>query len=285
MKIWYLFCLTCITSLALAQTRDGNFHLDQEYKVAAKGTVRLNASDAKVTITGSARTTARVKVDREIGVKGLKFGSQEFRVEVNEQDGNLSIREYKRGSVSGVGYHHEKYTINLEVPEGVSLVIDGDDGDYRISSVNGSIELDIDDGDIELTGCKGNNFSIKLDDGNLRMDRGRGSLAIDADDANVEIRNGNFEKITAEFDDGDFVLETSLAENGNYFVSTQDGLVAMKILGGGGRFEIRHDDARIQAGPGFEVVERSENRTRITSPTGNARVEIRADDARVKLSR
>jgi hypothetical protein len=273
-------------SVSAQSTKDGEFHLDKEYKLNTKGILKLDASDAKVFVTGSSRTTAHVKIDRVVTTKGIVFGDQEFRVDVYEEGGNLSIREDKRGSsVSMVGYYNEKYTITLEVPEGMSLMIDGDDGDYFIKSVHGSIKLDVDDADVQLTGCNGNSFDIKLDDGDLTMDGGHGSLEVDADDADIEIKNASFEKVSAEMDDGDFVIETSLVDNGSYFINAQDGLIAMKVLGGGGRFEIRHDDAGVNTSDGFEVVERSEDRTRVTTANGNARVEIRADDARVRLSR
>lgn len=278
-----LAALVFTVSASAQTTKEGDFHLDKEYKLNATGTIKLDASDAKVFIVGSARSTVHVKIDRSLTTKGLTFGEQEFRVDVNEQDGDLSIREYSHGSVSGiVGYYNEKYTINLEVPQGASLIIDGDDGDYFVKSVSGYIELDLDDADIELTNCTGTRFNIKLDDGDLRMDSGRGSLEVDADDADIEIRNASFEKINAQLDDGDFVIETSLAENGSYRVDLQDGLVAMKILGGGGRFDIRHDDAGVSTD--FDVVERSENRTIVNTGSGNARVDIRADDARVRLT-
>ncbi|MDZ7650882.1 MAG: DUF4097 family beta strand repeat-containing protein [Cytophagales bacterium] len=124
---------------------------------------------------------------------------------------------------------------------------------------------------------------MKLDDGDLRMDTGKGTLEVDADDADVEIKNASFQKIMAQLDDGDFVVETTLAENGDYFIEAQDGLVSFKVLGGGGRFDIRHDDARVITEGGFETIEKSDDRTRITLATGNAKVEIRADDARVRL--
>lgn len=265
-------------------TKTGDFHLDKEYKMEGIGTLYLDASDANVFITGSKRTTAHVKIDREVTSKGMTFGEREFRVDVTEQSGNLNIREKSKGSTVGVvGYYNEKYTITIEAPEGVSLVIDGDDGDYLIKAVNGSIELDLDDADIELTGCLGNSFKVKLDDGDLRMDTGRGTLDVDADDADVEIKNASFQKIMAQLDDGDFIVETAFAENGDYFIDAQDGLVSIKVLGGGGRFDIHHDDARVTTEGGFDVVEKSEDRTRVTLASGNAKVEIRADDARVRL--
>jgi hypothetical protein len=271
-------------SVSSQSTKIGDFHLDKEYKMSATGTIHLNASDAKVFITGSSRQTAHVKIDREIVSKGVSFGDREFRVEVTEQNGNLLIKEQSHGtSVGMVGYYHEKYTITLEVPEGASLEVDGDDGDYFIKSVNGSIKLDLDDADVELTACLGNSFRVKLDDGDLHMDTGRGTLDVDADDGDVEIKNATFDKIMARIDDGDFVVETNMAENGVYDIEAQDGLVSIKVLGGGGRFDIRHDDARVIVQGDFNTVEKSESRTRLTLANGNAKVTIRADDARVRL--
>jgi Putative adhesin len=268
-----------------AQTdKEGDFHLEKEYKMESSGTIYLDASDAKVFITGTKRATAHVKIDREVTSKGIIFGEREFEVDVTEQNGNLSIKEQSRGNTVGmVGYYNEKYTINIEAPEGVSLVIDGDDGDYFITTINGSIELDLDDADVELSQCLGKEFRVKLDDGDLRMDTGRGTLDVDADDADVEIKNASFEKIMAQLDDGDFIVETAFAENGDYRIDAQDGLVSIKVLGGGGKFDIRHDDGRVTTEGGFQIVEQSEDRTRVTLVNGNARVDIRADDARVRL--
>ncbi|TXH30102.1 MAG: hypothetical protein E6Q96_02245 [Cyclobacteriaceae bacterium] len=285
-QLLVLAVLLAAVSVSAQSTKDGEFHLDKEYAINPKGILKLDVSDAKVFITGTARNTAHVKIDRVVTTKGIVFGEREFRVDVYEEGGNLSIREHKNStSVSMVGYHSEKYTITLQVPEGLSLLLDGDDGDYFIKSLHGSIKVDADDADVQLTGCNGNSFTIKLDDGDLRMDTGRGQLEVDADDADIEIKNASFEKISAQIDDGDFVIETSLAENGDYFISAQDGLVALKVLGGGGKFEIRHDDASINTSDGFEIVEREDDRTRIITASGNARVQIRADDARVRLSR
>jgi hypothetical protein len=271
----------------LAQTeKTGDFHLDKEYKMESAGVIHLSSSDAKVFITGSTRATAHVKIDREVTTKGWVIGDEKFMVEVAEQDGNLMIKE-KSGSthVGMVGYYNETYTINIEAPAGASLVIRGDDGDYFIKEVNGSIALDLDDADIELTGCKGSSFKVRLDDGDLRMDTGKGTLELDADDADVRIKSAAFEKIMADVDDGDFVVETSLSENGDYYIDAQDGLISLTVLGGGGKFDIHHDDARVIAEGTFDTVEKSEERTRMTLAGGNAKVNIHADDARVRLIR
>lgn len=274
------------TSVFAQSTKSGNYQLDQEYKLDAKGTVYLNSSDAKVFITGSNRATAHVKIDREVTTKGWSFGEEEFRIDIDEQNGNLSIKERANSSGVGIiGYHYEKYVITIEAPQGASLVIKGDDGDYYIKSIHGAVDLDVDDADVELSGCMGNDFKVRLDDGDLKMDAARGTLELDADDADVEIKNASLEKIMASLDDGDLVIETSLSDQGDYYIDAQDGLVSLTVLGGGGKFDIRHDDARVITEGDFNVVEKSEDRTRLTLGAGNSKVDIRADDARVRLIR
>jgi hypothetical protein len=277
-----VFGLTVFT--VFSQSKNGDFHLDKEYKVQSNGTLTLSISDAKVSIVGSSRTTAHVKIDHEVHTRGMVFGDSEFVVNVEENNGNLEIKERSGStSVGIIGYHYEKYTINIEVPMGVSLLLKGDDGDYLIRSVNGAIDASLDDGDIELVGCKGSDFKFRLDDGDIKMDEGRGSLEVDADDADIFIAKGNFSKIVADVDDGDFIIETSLTDGGDYFIDAQDGLISFTILGGGGKIDIMHDDARVMTDGSFNMVEKSDDRTRLTLGNGNAKIDIRADDARVKL--
>lgn len=277
--------LAFISVLSLsAQKNDGDFHLDKEYNLNATGTINLSCSDAKVYVTGTSRKTAHLKIDREVRTRGLFFGSEEFAIDVDNSGGDLRVRERSHSVNSGiVGYYHEEYTINIEAPEGTSLVIKGDDGDYRIQNINGSISISVDDADVELTACKGNNFRFKLDDGDLTMDGGTGSIDVDTDDGDINIRNAHFTKVIADIDDGDLEIETSLADNGEYKIDAQDGLVSLTILGGGGEFNIKHDDGRIIADDGFEIREKTESFTKALLARGSARVDIHADDARVRL--
>ena len=285
MKKIFTIAFTIILSGLIAQKNSGDYHLDKIYKMEPNGTLTMNSSDAKVFITGSSRKDAHVKIDRSVETRGLVWGNQEFTIDVSENNGGLTIRERSSyNTIAMVGYTHEKYTINIDLPEGASLTLRGDDGDYFIKLVHGAINVNLDDADIELAGCLGNEFKFRIDDGDIKMDEGCGSLTIDADDADVRIENARFTTINADIDDGDFVVETSLADGGDYYINSQDGLIALTVLGGGGRFDIRHDDARVSAEGPFEEVEKSESRSRLTLGKGNARVEIRADDARIRLA-
>jgi hypothetical protein len=280
-----LLTLSLAVVSVFAQAQD--FHLDNNYKVIATGTIDLGSSDAKVFITGSKRTNVHVKIDREVTAQGIVFGGdQEFKVEVTEENGNLRLREKREGtSVGVVGVYNEKYRIEIEAPEGMSLVVRGDDGDYYIKNVNGAVELNLDDADVELAECKGDKFRFQLDDGDLKMDQGKGSIEIDGDDSDVTIYNGAFASIHADVDDGDLRIETSLNNSGQYHFESQDGLIALTVMSGGGEFDIRHDDGHISTqGGDFDVISKGENTTRINLPKGTAKVSMRADDANVRLA-
>ncbi|MEI9919122.1 MAG: DUF4097 family beta strand repeat-containing protein [Bacteroidota bacterium] len=276
-----------VTTISLAQSsKTGNYHVDERHKISEKGVIRLTCTDAKVFITGSDRTDANIKIDREVEMKGVSFGSEEFTVDIDENDGNITIRERSSSVHVGiVGYYNEHYTIKIEAPKGISLIINGDDGDYVIDHIDGAIDADLDDADIELIACNGDDFRFRLDDGDVKMDQGKGNLEIDGDDSDIQIRNANFSRISAEIDDGDFIVETSLADNGDYYIDTQDGRVSFTVTSGGGRFDIRHDDANIRTDASFSSVEESEDRSRFTLSSGNAKVDIRADDASVRLAK
>jgi hypothetical protein len=281
-NIFLAFITLCVVSVAVAQ--NGDFHLDNVYKIDKKGTIDLSSSDAKVYITGSLRPDVHVKIDRTVETKGIYNSRDEFTVDIESISGDLRIRERQSSYQSGIiTYQKEDYKIVIETPEGVSLTVRGDDGDYFIKNVNGSISMSIDDADAQLSACKGNKFSFRIDDGDIRMDEGRGSLEISADDADVQIYKGQFSSIDASSDDGDIVIQTSLADNGQYSFKCQDGLVALDVLGGGGEFTIHHDDGHVSSSGNFRTTYESEDQTRLTLAKGTAKVTVRADDARVKL--
>lgn len=285
MKTFLTTAFVLAAAISFAQTtKSGSYNLDENYKINAKGTIRLTCSDAKVFITGSDRTDVNVKIDREVEVKGWSFGNDEFSVDIDDSNGNLTIRERSESNVNIVGSYHERYTIKIQAPKGVSLILNGDDGDYFVDHIDGAIDIDLDDADIELTACNGDDFRFHLDDGDVKMDQGKGSLEVDGDDTDIQINNAQFSHISAEIDDGDFIVETGLVDNGDYYINTQDGRVVFTVLSGGGRFDIRHDDASIRADSRFSAVEESEDRSRYTLDKGNAKVDIRADDASVRLS-
>lgn len=284
-SVLYAFILLFVPGICLAQSTD-EFNLDKVYAIDSGGTVSLQSDDANVTITGSNREDVRVVVNYRLRVKGFSFGQKDrFEMIVEEEGGNLRIYEKERdfGNRVVFGSSREEYEITLEVPRGVSLELDGDDENYEITSVDGALDVDADDAEITMSDCRGDNFSFNLDDGKVRMDRGKGSLRMDIDDGDVLILNGEFADVEIESDDSELEIATSLSDEGNYRFDFDDGDLRLQIAGGGGEFDIRHDNADISTDGAFERTLDEEDRSVYNLPGGNAQVRIYSDDGDIDL--
>ncbi len=271
--------------VATAQSTD-EFHMDEAYSIGSGGTIHLQSDDAEVRIIGSNRSDVRVKVDYKLEIKGFSFGSGDrFQMIVEERGGNLRIREKPREFQSrGVfGSMREEYTILIEAPRNVSLRIEGDDETYEISGIDGRLDLDADDTDITIRDCGGDFFAFDMDDGSLDMDEGRGELRIRLDDGDFEIGRGNFTSVRVEADDADMSITTSLADNGRYRFDMDDSELNFTVAGGGGAFEVRHDNGRISASGPFERVMEDDHISRYRLQGGSARVDIETDDGRIRF--
>lgn len=278
--------LLAVTGAGMAQTSD-EFNLDQVYTISEGGTIQLNSDDAEVTVTGTDRNDVRVTVYYRLEVTGINLGSEydDFEMEVIERRGDLVIREKPRRNtgIALFGTYDEDYEIYIEAPSDVHFEAEGDDEQYRISAIDGSINIDADDTDIALANCRGEEFIFNLDDGRLEMDQGRGSLDIEVDDGEVEVQNGTFNTINLTADDGDIRLTTSLADRGSYRFDMDDGDLELNISGGGGRFEIDHDDPDIRVDSPFEIERDNEDYTTYILGGGNAVVRIDVDDTDIRL--
>jgi hypothetical protein len=58
----------------------------------------------------------------------------------------------------------------------------------------------------------------------------------------------------------------------------------LTILGGGGTFDIRHDDARVLTEGNFKSIQKDEDHTKISLADGSAKINIRLDDGSVRIS-
>jgi hypothetical protein len=268
----------------VAKAQDKEYNLDNTYPIEQNGTIHLNSNDAEVSILGTDRTDVHVVVHREVDIKGLKGKTGDFEMEVKNRGGDLYIRELKNENSTVIfGTIREKYRISIEAPKNVALDIDGDDDNYRISDINLGIKMDCDDSDIELIRARGDNFDFDVDDGSIHMDQGQGQLKLRMSDGKFYTANAHFNEIAADMDDGEIDVTTSLVDDGFYKFDMDDGDVTLRISGGGGRFEINHDDPGIYASDPFQKEGFDEHRTVYRLAGGKARIDIDTDDGDIKL--
>lgn len=281
----FLFCLLAISTVDSKAQQTDEFHIDEVHSVDPNGTINLQSDDADVKIIGSDRNKVRVKVDYKLTVEGFTFGSSnKFGMIVEEKNGNLTIREKPRdfGNRGIINTRMEKYIILIETPRSVNMNIRGDDEAYEISGIDGSIHLDADDADINMTDCNGDEFSFVLDDAGLRMDRGKGNLKLNIDDGNVRIGRGNFENINVDTDDSKLEITSRFYGNGHYKFDMDDADLRLNFAGGG-EVEINHDNATISTSREFEEVAKEDRKSVYRLPNGRAYIVIDSDDGNINL--
>ena len=280
--------LLAVSSSALA--KKDVFDLDETYPLAPDGLIRLTTNDADVKITGSDRTDVHLVVHYESSTKGLflKVSEERFDMEVVPANGNLTIREFSPSSTTvGLLIHssREDYEITLEVPQGASLKIRGDDDDYTIRNVQGEISMRFEDGEALIEDCNGGHFDLEVEDGSIEMVGGTGFLEAFTEDGQIYIESGAFKELRVETEDGRIEVATQLAENGNYVLESEDGRIVFTVLGGGGEFEVNFEDGRVRADRAFKVEDEDDEMSLFSLPGGNARVRIRTEDGSVRLSK
>jgi DUF4097 and DUF4098 domain-containing protein YvlB len=272
-----------------AQAKKDRFDLDEVYSLDPDGIIYLTTDDADVEIVGSNRRDVHLEIHYECKRSGLFWESkgEAFDVEVRTENGNLYIKEIEddRSHVGIMMQSHElRHTVLLEVPEGASLKIRGDDDDYDIDNIQGSISMDFEDGDAVLDKCLGGEYELEIEDGSIEMKGGKGSLSAYLEDGDIIVWDGAFEEIDAEVEDGDIEISTSLEDDGTYRLECEDGDIELVVLKGGGEFRITHEDGRVRASGAYEEEEDEEHYSVFILPGGDAHVRIRTEDGRVRLS-
>ncbi|MEM9718137.1 MAG: DUF4097 family beta strand repeat-containing protein [Bacteroidota bacterium] len=287
------FLQTVIFSLILFQfcslhAQDHVYDLDESYPIDPNGLLTLYSNDAEVTIKGSDVEEVHLVVHREVVYKKWpkRKDDRDFFVEVELDKDEVIIRERQESSGSGIYWTNEKnYTITLEVPNGMSLKLYGDDDDYLIEDIQGTIVLDAEDGDAELKHCTGDKFDLRMDDGTVYLSHGTGKLFIRGEDGDFMIEKGSFEQVDARMDDGTIYLSSEFYDEGSYELQTEDGEIDLEMLAGGGDIIVRMSDGDVRWGKGFDVKEDSDHKVKLYHPAGSSRIYIDTDDGDISIKR
>ena len=138
---------------------------------------------------------------------------------------------------------------------------------------------------IDLVQCKGSAFNLRTNDGKVNMDRGEGFLEFQWRRRQYRCKECSVHQVFgATINDGHFNVESSLTNNGQYYVKTNDGSVDFTISAGGGKFDVTHNDGHVSTLGNFNVTEKSDNRSHITLADGTAQVEVETNDGNVRLT-
>ncbi len=268
MQRWRAFVLAALPCLLLAATVEGeeiDRNFERSFEVAEGDRLQLVHGDGDVTITPWERDTLEVRVRYHAEFRSVGFGTRpDFDVDFRRSGDTIRVVGRERGH-SGIGFFSSReyeHLYTVRAPAYLRLDLDGDDGDVEIGGWRGEVSVRADDGDLSLADLRVGRLEIRLEDGDTEIDGFEGELDLSADDGDVRIsdallrgsrislEDGDLEadrcegSVRVRSDDGDVVLAGLRA--GAVDVTTADGDIDLELLPSEGLdLSVRTDDGRV----------------------------------------
>lgn len=266
-----IFCAAAAALLLMTAlpARGGEIERDfnESFEVKRGCALRLRHGDGDVTITPWDKDIIEISVHYHAERKGLGNDSKiDFDVEFEEKNGVIEVTgKEPRNMFSGFYiFILNEYTYTISAPSYIELELHGDDGSVEIEKWKAQIEINLDDGDINLYECEPGKTRIRAADGEISLDGISGALDIMADDGDIDVIRGRLSECRIQLNDGDIRIRDS---EGNYFIEVDDGTTELL------RIKTNVMDLKSEDGD-FDIE---------LLKTGNLALDIRTDDGDIEV--
>lgn len=224
--------LIILLALTYTMTLSGQeiFEYNETHKIGNGQTLHLSSNDASVNIKGTSQNNATIEIYRE--ATGNMTKKEDFRFDIEEKNGDLFVTEIrKQANVNFMGYLNIKqYTIDIILPHNVKLELEGDDDNYNIANIDGSIEITYEDGNVNIENSKTPSIIIKGDDGNLSISNLKGDFKTTIQDGNLTMNDCDIDNFNVRIDDGNIKLNA--CSTGHTDIQTEDGNIYLDVVKG-----------------------------------------------------
>jgi DUF4097 and DUF4098 domain-containing protein YvlB len=215
----------------------------KSFDTAGPAALRIKTSDAHIRI----ETWDRNTIEARVTTRNWKIGDDGIRI-LDQQNGDLVSLEVKfPRSFFSINFNRRRVDILVRVPKETRLDLRTGDGDIEVTGVKGEIVADTGDGNIRIVGTEGN-LRAHTGDGNIDVRDARGKAAVETGDGNIGIENlgGRLRAVTGdgnvraegvfevlEIETGDGRVEASALEGskmaGQWTLRTGDGSLTLRL--------------------------------------------------------
>jgi|GEM_PF-1630108 len=225
----YLIVLFLIAFSIFSNAQE-TYKYNDSHAIGDGQTLHLSSNDANVNIKGTNQNKASIEIYRE--ATGNMAKKEDFRFDIEEKNGDLFVTERrKQANVNFMGYLNIKqYTIDILLPHNVKLELEGDDDNYNIANIDGSIEITYEDGNVNIENSKTPSIIIKGDDGNLAISDLKGDFKTTIEDGNLTMNDCDIENFNVRIDDGNIKLNA--CSTGHTDIQTEDGNIYLDVVKG-----------------------------------------------------
>ncbi len=234
----------------------------------------------------------RPHVELKAKVKGdLEIDAEEDRVEIEVDFSFSSLFEGLRAK------------IELKVPEGAEIQVDGVDTEIRLEGVNGDLQLQTIQGDIRVDGAatsaelstisgeirfkgRGSNVHAQSISGGIRLEGVGDEVTVESTSGEIRIESGAIERGSIQTIAGDVRVHTSLKPGGRLDVETLSAPIRLSLpktsstrmsldsTSGEVRSALGHEEDRSYRGGRLDMdLGEGDGRVRLKSFSGEIRVE------------
>jgi DUF4097 and DUF4098 domain-containing protein YvlB len=212
-----------------AVTIDRDYH--ETFDVREGVRLELRHGDGDVTITPWEKDVIDVQVRYFAEVKRVGLGGDpDFTVEFDQTDDTVRVVGHEAFG-SGVSFfqtiNQHEYTYTINAPPYVRLELNGDDGDVEITGWRADIDCVLDDGDVTFEDIANTATQINLEDGDVWIKALIGDLAVSGDDGDVELADCRVATARVSIQDGDVAAKDC---EGEFKVTVDDGDVDLTGL-------------------------------------------------------
>ncbi|UCE18345.1 MAG: DUF4097 family beta strand repeat protein [Gemmatimonadota bacterium] len=240
---------------------------EKAFKMEPGGTIKITADEGYVRISSWDRSEVEIRLTKYArGKNRREAGRLLEQIEVDmEQTGNrLIIRELETDDESyslidlfdpntwnRMGGRSTWVNFDVTVPRETNLDIITDEGDIIISSADGKVEVDTDEGNIELYEIRSHEISVITDEGDMLLEHIRAPasasssrLLVDTDEGNTELADVEIERVKIESDEGNVTADMLRCERFDFY-SDEGSIEADLAILPGGDYRCRTDEGEI----------------------------------------
>ena len=263
-----LWTATILTALVAARA-GAQTTVDDTHSAAAHGIVSIRNMSGSVHVTGWSQKEVRVKGTLGPRVEKLTFEREEDRTRIEVDVPNHAMN----GKTHGKNIEAQ---LEISVPEGSTVRVDGVNIEIAVEGVNGELELQSVNGGITVSGQPDEveastvNGSITMNtgsrktrleavNGTIEVTGGKGELEAACVNGHIEVREGAFDEAKCSTVSGETIWKAELASRGSLTLETHSGSITLELpRSTSAEFDVSTFSGKINNGLGPEARRSSE---------------------------
>ena len=268
---------------------------DTSFAVSRNAVIDISLRSGRLIVRGGDRSSAELRTSR------TDYRLRSAGVGVTLAIGTESGRNTRSSSSRG--------DVQLLVPRGVKLVVNGMTGDVSVSDVDGDVEVQVLSGDIEVRSLGGRAILSTLSgdvrvnevagdlrlttvSGDITASAVRGDLDVNTTSGDVVVNAGQVRRLQFNSVSGDLTLEGTLVADARLQLTTHSGDVMLRLPeNAGGQLEVSTFNGTVSGGtmtllPGTVGTRRDRSATLYEfGGGGSARITVSTFNGDITLSR